>query len=224
MREAWQVSSGAQKLQSGMHHRRCGLGRTLPSLSVLLAGLKERRQRKGGPWMPKMNRGNEYICKGKTQTVLKVLMHRPYISILMHKHSVFMKLETKLRDWLLFRLKCELQFMYNIVSCTFYWYLLLSIKGSTLELQRLLVSLALFTKMSWCYGKGEKLCTLNFIRRVSESIVKCCSVEIPWSAVYYKFFCLPKQLFIYLFIYLFTFFFFSRSVHFFLKKIQETRK
>ena len=29
---------------------------------------------------------------------LQLLMRRPYISILMHKHSVFMKLETKLRD------------------------------------------------------------------------------------------------------------------------------
>ena len=42
------------------------------------------------------------ICKGKTQTVLKLLMHRPYISILMHKHSVFMKLETKFRDWVFY--------------------------------------------------------------------------------------------------------------------------
>ena len=40
-----------------------------------------------------------------------------------------------------------------------------------------------------------KKTTLNFIRRVSELIVKCCSVEFPWSAVYYKFFCLPKQFF-----------------------------
>ena len=44
-----------------------------------------------------------------------------------------------------------------------------------------------------------KKTTLNFIRRVSKSIVKCCSVEFPWSAVYYKFFCLPKQFFIFLF-------------------------
>ena len=51
--------------------------------------------------MPKRNRGNEYKCKDKTQTVLKLLMRGPYISILMHKHSVFMKLETKFRDLLL---------------------------------------------------------------------------------------------------------------------------
>ena len=62
-----------------------------------------------------------------------------------------------------------------------------------------------------------KKTTLNFIRRVSKSIIKCCSVEFPWSSVYYKFFCLPKQFFYFLF-------FFGRSVHFFLKNIRETRK
>ena len=46
--------------------------------------------------------------------------------------------------------------------------------------------------------KWEKT-TLNFVRRVSKSIVKCCSVDFPWSAVYYNFFCLPKQFFIFLF-------------------------
>ena len=102
--------------------------------------------------------------------------------------------------YVLFRLKCELQFMYNIVSCTFDWYLLLSIKSNTLELQRLLPTVlvsfwvALSIKTSWCYGKVDKT-TLNFIRRVSKSMVKCCSVEFPWSAVYYKLFCLSKQFF-----------------------------
>ena len=59
-----------------------------------------------------------------------------------------------------------------------------------------------------------KKTTLNFIRRVSKSIVKCCSVEFPWLSVYYKFFCLPKQIFI----------FFRSFGPFFLKKIRETKK
>ena len=100
----------------------------------------------------------------------------------------------------------------NCESCITLWVvhlidiLLLSVQSSTLELQRLLVSLALFTKQSWCYGKVDKT-TLNFTRKVSKSVVKCCSVEFPWSAVY-----LSKHFFILFFFRLFGPFFSEKNL------------
>ena len=56
----------------------------------------------------------------------------------------------------------------------------------------------------------------NFIRRVSKSIVKCCSVEFFGQQCMYKFFCLSKQ-----FLFFYFFFFWSFGPIFFWKNSEK---
>ena len=86
MREAWQVRRRSEITEQDAH---CQVS---PGCSACRAQGKEAKT--GVPECPKeIEEMNTYA-----QTVSKLLMRRPYISILMHKHSVFMKLETKFRN------------------------------------------------------------------------------------------------------------------------------
>ena len=90
-------------------------------LSVLLAELKERRSRQGAPWMPKRNRGNEYMCKGETRTVnYWCIGHIP--PFWCTNTMCLRNLKENSATACFVSIKCELQIMYNIVSCTFDWY------------------------------------------------------------------------------------------------------